>query len=67
MSGDEVQAEISHLLREINERPEDRPVLYAQLHGKLDELRAEGIDVPPEIVRLEHDLKVELMCESQGR
>jgi hypothetical protein len=62
-----VPAEITRLVHEINERPEQRLELYLRLHGKLEQLRAEGIEVPVEIARLERELAVERWAEAQGR
>lgn len=67
MSSHEIPAEVSRLLAEITERPEDRYELYVELHGKLEQLRAQGVPVPEKIERLERGLRVEMLAESQGR
>ena len=67
MTFDEIQAEISILLNEFDERPDDARELYIQLHEKMRELRAFGMPVPADLAKFEKDLLAEFQAESQGR
>jgi len=67
MTLDELQAEISILLNEFDERPEDARELYVQLHEKIRELRAFGMPVPKDLIEFEKNLLAEFQAESQGR
>lgn len=60
---DEYQAEISLLLTQMENRPEDRHELYLQIREKLNELRAFGMPVPEDLVRLEEELEEEFQGE----
>jgi len=64
---DEYQAEISLLLTEMENRPEDRHELYLQIREKLNELRAFGMPVPEDLVRLEKELETEFQVERRPR
>ena len=67
MTFDEIQAEISILLNDFDERPEDARELYVQLHEKIRELRAFGMPVPKDLIKFEKNLLAEFQAESQGR
>jgi archaellum component FlaC len=53
MAFEQLQAEISLLINQINEQPEDLHELYEMLHQKLNELRAMGQPLPQDLVELE--------------
>jgi len=67
MTFDELQAEISLLLKDMESQPEDRRELYAQIHQKLNEFRALGLPLPADLARVERALRDEFCAESQGR
>jgi predicted nucleic acid-binding Zn-ribbon protein len=56
MAFEQLQAEISLLLNQINEQPEDLHELYEMLHQKLNEMRATGQPLPQDLVELERKL-----------
>jgi hypothetical protein len=53
MALEELKAQISYLVSQINNQPEDMHELSALLHQKLSELRAEGLPLPQDLVELE--------------
>jgi hypothetical protein len=53
MALEELQAQISLLVSQINNQPEDVQELYEQLHLKLNELRGIGQPLPADLVALE--------------
>ena len=56
MAFEELKAGIALILEEIEKRPEDRHVLQEELREKIAELRAMGLPVPEDILRLEEEL-----------
>lgn len=67
MTFEEMQVEISILMNEFEERPEDAHELYVKLHEKINELRAFGMPIPEDLVKFEKSLLAEFQAESQGR
>lgn len=59
MDLDRFEAELSLLLTEMESRPEDRHELYLVLQEKLNEMRAFGMPVPDDFLRLEKQLEAE--------
>ena len=57
MAFEDVMADTERLLGEIENRPEDKHELYLELAGKLNEIRAMGMPVPEDLVRLERELE----------
>ena len=53
MAFEQLQAEISLLVSQINNQPEDIHELYEILHQKLNELRATGQRLPDDLLALE--------------
>lgn len=62
----ELEAEISLLLTQMENQPEDRHEIYLQLREKLNEMRAYGMPVPDDLARLEKDLEAEFAGELKG-
>lgn len=56
MSFDNIQAEISLLVKQMEEQPHDAHELQETLREKLNELRAFGMPLPEELVRVERKL-----------
>ncbi len=53
MAFEDLKAQISLLVSQINNQPEDVHELYESLHQKLNELRATGQALPADLVELE--------------
>jgi predicted nucleic acid-binding Zn-ribbon protein len=53
MALEELKAQISYLVSQINNQPEDLHELKELLHQKLTALRAEGLPLPQDLVELE--------------
>ena len=53
MAFEELQAQISLLMSQINNQPEDMHELYELLHQKLNEFKASGMPLPDDLVELE--------------
>jgi hypothetical protein len=56
MALEELKAQIGLLVGQINNQPADARELFELLHLKLNELRAEGLPLPDDLVRLEEQL-----------
>ena len=65
MAFEAVKAEIGLLLTRMQNEPEDRHELYLQLMEKLNELRAFGLPLPDDLVRLEAALEAEFAEEKR--
>lgn len=59
----EYEAELNLLLTQMENLPEDRHEFYLQLREKLSEIRAFGMPVPNDLVRLETELEKEFASE----
>jgi hypothetical protein len=59
MAFESIKAEISLLLSQMEDVPEDRHEIAFQIHEKLAELRAMGMPVPEDLARLEKELEEE--------
>jgi len=57
MAFEQLKAGIALILEEIEKRPEDRHILQEELREKISELRALGLPVPEDILRLEAELE----------
>jgi predicted nucleic acid-binding Zn-ribbon protein len=53
MALEELQSQISLLVSQINNQPEDVHELYELLHQKLNELRSTGQPLPKDLAELE--------------
>ena len=56
MALEQLKAQIGLLLTEMNNQPEDLHELYAEVHQKLNELRATGMALPEDLLALEERL-----------
>lgn len=52
-------AEISLLTSQMETQPKDKHEIYLQLREKLNEMRATGMPLPQDLVKLEHRLEAE--------
>lgn len=55
----ELEAELNLLLTQMENLPEDKHEFYLQLTEKLAEIRAFGMPVPEDLLRLEKELEKE--------
>lgn len=63
MAFDAIKAEISLLLTEMQNEPADRYELYLQLMEKLSALRAYGMPLPEDLIKMETELEAEFASE----
>jgi len=57
MDIDAIEAEISLLLEQMENQPEDAFELYEQIREKIGEMRAFGLPVPADLLELEEKLE----------
>ena len=65
MAFEDLKAEIGLLLTQMENQPEDRHELYLQIREKLNEMRAFGLPLPEDLVRLEKELEAEFAAEQR--
>jgi hypothetical protein len=63
MAFDQLKMQISLLLTQMQNEPQDRHEIYLQLHEKLNEMKAFGMPLPGDLVKLEQDLESEFASE----
>jgi hypothetical protein len=66
MAFEDLQAEIALLLNQMENQPEDRHELYLQIREKLNEMRAFGMPLPDDLVRLEKELEAEFRSQKRA-
>lgn len=66
MAFEDLKAEIALLLNQMENQPEDRHELYLQIREKLNEMRAYGMPLPEDLVRLERELEAEFTAEERS-
>lgn len=64
MAFERLKAEISLLVSQMENQPDDKHEVYLQLREKLNEMRATGMPLPEDLLRLERTLEAEF--KSQG-
>ena len=62
----ELETELNLLLTQMENLPEDRHEFYMQLREKLSEIRAFGMPVPDDLLRLEKELEKEFANELES-
>ncbi len=67
MTFDQLKMEISMLLTQMQNEPEDRHELYLQLREKLGELKAVGMPLPDDLVKMETELEAEFAEEQPDK
>ncbi len=65
MDFDDVKAEIGIILTDMQNQPEDRHELYMQLMERLNEMRAFGMPLPPDLLKLEAALEAEFSADKR--
>ena len=63
MAFEDLQAELSLLLNQMETQPEDPHELYLLIREKLNEMRAFGMPLPEDLVRLEQELEAQFTAE----
>jgi len=66
MDLDELEAAISLLVTQMENQPEDRHEFYLQIREKLNEMRAFGMPLPSDLVKLEKELEAEFAADMPG-
>lgn len=67
MAFDIIKAEISLLLNQMDNQPEDRQELYLKLQEKLNELKAFGLPLPQDLTTLMQQLESEFAAQGGSR
>ncbi len=65
MAFDDIKVQIIDLLEKMNNQPHDLHELEEMVRERLNELRAEGMPLPDDLVELEQTLEAEL--EKRGK
>ena len=60
MAFENLLAQISLLVTQMENQPEDKHELYQQLRERLNEIRSTGMPLPQDLVRLEEELEAEI-------
>jgi hypothetical protein len=66
MAFDQIKLEISQLLAEMQNQPEDKHEIYLSVREKLNQMKATGMPLPEDLVALERELEEEFASE-QGK
>lgn len=66
MSFEDIQAEISLLMTQMENQPEDLHELYERVREKLNEMKAFGMPLPADLVELEEKLEAHFMAQRKG-
>ncbi|HWB44082.1 MAG TPA: hypothetical protein VG900_01470 [Hyphomicrobiaceae bacterium] len=66
MAFEDKKAEIGLLLTRMRNEPENRRELYQLIMQQLNELKAYGMPLPDDLVRLEEGLEVEFLQDEDG-
>ena len=59
MNADELEAEISYLLSQMQNQPEDRHELYLKLQERVHKMQAYGMPIPEDLSRFLSELEQE--------
>jgi hypothetical protein len=66
MSMDDLDAEVSYLMQQLEGDPGDLHEIHFRLHQILATFRAEGLPVPENLARMERELDARFARDSQG-
>jgi predicted nucleic acid-binding Zn-ribbon protein len=64
MSFENLQAEISLLLNQMENQPQDAHELHEQIREKINEMRAFGMPVPEDLLELEKQLEASFKADA---
>jgi predicted nucleic acid-binding Zn-ribbon protein len=67
MAFEKLMAQISLLVTQMENQPEDKHELYMQLRERLNEIRTTGMPLPDDLVRLEEELEAEFAGRAAGQ
>ncbi len=67
MAFEDLKAELALLINQMENQPEDRHELYMQVREKLNEMRAFGMPLPEDLVRLEEELEASFAAEQETK
>lgn len=67
MAFDDIQAELGLLMTRMQNEPADRHELYLMVMDKLNEMKAYGMPLPEDLVKLEAALEAEFAQDMRGR
>jgi hypothetical protein len=59
MAFEKLRAQISLLVTQMENQPQDKHELYLQLRERLNEMRSLGMGLPEDLIRLEQELEEE--------
>ena len=63
---DDLNAELSFLMQQLDDEPGDFHQIFFRLHQILSTFRAEGLPVPENLARMERDLDARLSDDLKG-
>ncbi len=66
MDMDDVTAELGILMTRMQNEPEDRHEIYLMVMEKLNEMKAFGLPLPADLVKLEAALEAEFAADMRG-
>ncbi len=66
MTMDDLDAEISYLMNQMEGEPGDSHALYFRLHQILETFRAEGMPVPSNLAKIEKALDAQFKKDAEG-
>ena len=66
MDREELEAELSILLTELEGEPEDAHEIYLRLKQLIGNMKAFGLAVPQDLERLEHEMDAEFSADEPG-
>ncbi|MGA9442014.1 MAG: hypothetical protein WBV18_01095 [Methyloceanibacter sp.] len=67
MAFEDLKAELALLINQMENQPEDSHELYMQVREKLNEMRAFGMPLPEDLVRLEEELEASFAAEQETK
>jgi len=66
MAFEDLKAELALLINQMENQPKDPHELYLQIREKLNEMRAFGMPLPSDLMRLEKELEAEFRSEERA-
>jgi hypothetical protein len=66
MAFEDLEAELALLLNQMENQPADPHELYLQIREKLNEMRAFGMPLPDDLVRLEKQLEAQFAATKRA-
>jgi hypothetical protein len=66
MAFDDLEAELSLLINQMENQPEDVHELYLRIFEKLNEFKALGLPLPDDLVRVEKELEAYFKAQQQA-